>query len=127
MARAGRAPRVAIACQGGGSHASFSAGVLLELLRPEHRRRYELVALSGTSGGAISAALAWRGLLASGVDEATERLYGFWRDITARDPLDAWIAFWDEWLASLPKIVKDHHYRGESIAEPALSSLRRSL
>ena len=43
--------RVAIACQGGGSHTAFTAGGLKGLLRsglPEH----EVVALSGTSGGA---------------------------------------------------------------------------
>src|SRR5690606_40307107 len=68
----------------------------------------------------------WRGLLAGGVDEATERLYGFWRDITARDPLDAWIAFWDVWLARLPMIVNAPPYLGELLAEPALRALLRS-
>ena len=54
--------RVAIACQGGGSHTVFSAGVLQELLGrlPED---VDVVALSGTSGGAMCAALAWDGLL----------------------------------------------------------------
>ena len=53
-------PRVAIALQGGGSHAAFAAGVLLRLLGAERRDRYQLVALSGTSGGAICATLAAR-------------------------------------------------------------------
>ena len=54
--------RVAIACQGGGSHTAFPAGVLQELLGrlPDD---VEVVALSGTSGGAMCAALAWDGLL----------------------------------------------------------------
>jgi hypothetical protein len=43
---------VAIACQGGGSHAAFTAGVLGELLAT-HRDRCDLRALSGTSGGAV--------------------------------------------------------------------------
>jgi NTE family protein len=49
--------RVAIACQGGGSHTAFSAGVLQGLLGrlPEE---VQVVALSGTSGGAMCAALA---------------------------------------------------------------------
>src|SRR4051794_36757839 len=54
--------RVAIACQGGGSHTAFTAGVLQGLLGqlPEE---VDVVALSGTSGGAICASLAWDGLL----------------------------------------------------------------
>jgi predicted acylesterase/phospholipase RssA len=52
--------RVAIACQGGGSHTAFTAGALKRLLADE---RYEVVALSGTSGGAICAVLAWYALL----------------------------------------------------------------
>jgi NTE family protein len=50
-------PKVAIACQGGGSHAAFAAGVLRALLAPQFRDRYQLLALSGTSGGAMCAAL----------------------------------------------------------------------
>ena len=53
-------PKVAIACQGGGSHAAFAAGVLVQLLSSAQRERFRLVALSGTSGGAVCAALAWR-------------------------------------------------------------------
>jgi NTE family protein len=59
-------PKVAIACQGGGSHAAFAAGVLGELLSPEYRERFEIVALTGTSGGAVCAALAWAGLISGG-------------------------------------------------------------
>jgi NTE family protein len=49
--------RVAIACQGGGSHTAFTAGVLKKLLKEkvEGEHNYEVVALSGTSGGAICA------------------------------------------------------------------------
>jgi len=59
--------RVAIACQGGGSHTAFSAGVLKTLLgaRPK-KKRFDIVALSGTSGGAICALLAWYGLIQDG-------------------------------------------------------------
>jgi NTE family protein len=45
--------RVAIACQGGGSHTAFTAGVLRRLLRAEELAGYEVVGLSGTSGGAV--------------------------------------------------------------------------
>ena len=53
--------RVAIACQGG-SHTAFTAGALKRLLADD---RYEVVALSGTSGGAICAFLAWYTLVRS--------------------------------------------------------------
>src|SRR5512133_1126041 len=43
---------VAIACQGGGSHTAFTGGVLQRLLVDGNHR---VVALSGTSGGAVCA------------------------------------------------------------------------
>ena len=54
--------RVAIACQGGGSHTAFTAGVLQGALA-KLPADVEVVALSGTSGGAICAALAWDALV----------------------------------------------------------------
>ena len=69
-------PKVAIACQGGGSHAAFTAGVLSRLLEPDFAERYELAALSGTSGGAMCAALAWAGLISGGTEDARARLAG---------------------------------------------------
>jgi NTE family protein len=79
-------PRVAIACQGGGSQTAFTAGVLRPLLRsPE----VEPVAFTGTSGGAICALLAWYGWRTGGRRRAVELLEGFWRDNAATGPLDA--------------------------------------
>ena len=51
---------VAIACQGGGSHTAFTCGALQCLLADGNHR---IVALSGTSGGAVCALLARYGLL----------------------------------------------------------------
>ena len=51
--------RVAIACQGGGSHTAFTAGVLQRLLGAEETRDFDIVGISGTSGGAACAFLAW--------------------------------------------------------------------
>jgi NTE family protein len=78
--------RVGIACQGGGSQTAFTAGVLRPLLLS---REVEPVALTGTSGGAICALLAWYGLRTGGPERAVELLDGFWRDNAARSPLDA--------------------------------------
>lgn len=113
---------VAIACQGGGSHAAFTAGVLGELLTA-HRDRFGLLALSGTSGGAVCAALAWSGLLASGPDEAKRRLDGFWADLATRDPLEAWLNSWAQLLLSLPFSVQASPYAYAPAAEPRLRIL----
>ena len=88
-----RKVRVAIACQGGGSHTAFTAGALKRLLADE---RHHVVALSGTSGGAICAVLAWYALLEKGgAGRAAELLDAFWRDNSAREFLEA---FWNEWF-----------------------------
>ena len=79
--------RVAIACQGGGSHTAFTAGVLQELLGslPED---VEVVALSGTSGGALCATLAWDGLLRGDPQRASRQLQQFWESMAANEPWD---------------------------------------
>ena len=79
--------RVAIACQGGGSHTAFTAGVL-EGLMEEMPEDVDVVALSGTSGGAICAALAWDGLVRNDRNLAVRKLQGFWQAMAATDPLD---------------------------------------
>jgi NTE family protein len=79
--------RVAIACQGGGSHTAFTAGVLAELLGhlPEH---VDVVALSGTSGGALCATLAWDGLLRNDPGRSSQQLARFWHAMSAHEPWD---------------------------------------
>ena len=67
--------RVAIACQGGGSHTAFTGGALQRLLADGNQT---VVALSGTSGGAVCALLAWYGLLTGGAAEAGRLLERFW-------------------------------------------------
>ena len=87
--------KVAIACQGGGSQTAFTAGVLSRILRdPGLDRDFELVAIGGTSGGAICSALAWYGLLAGSDgpgrrgDVAADLLRTFWQRNSAHDPWD---------------------------------------
>ncbi|MDP8972350.1 MAG: patatin-like phospholipase family protein [Actinomycetota bacterium] len=90
---------VAIACQGGGSHTAFTAGVLKKLLKEkgEGRQHYELVALSGTSGGAICALLTWYGLLTNDTNRAVELLNSFWRDNSAISYGDRLLNDWLLW------------------------------
>lgn len=79
--------RIAIACQGGGSHTAFTAGVLQELLGriPDG---VEIVALSGTSGGALCATMAWDGLVRDDPPRGIETLQAFWESIAAHEPWD---------------------------------------
>lgn len=84
--------RVAVACQGGGSHTAFTAGVLDRLLAEPDAA--EIVGLTGTSGGGICAFLAWYGLVSEASEEAgRERaralLAQVWDDIAATDPMVA--------------------------------------
>jgi NTE family protein len=79
--------RVAIACQGGGSHTAFTAGALQGLLS-RMPGDLHLVELTGTSGGAICAALAWDGLVRGNIPQGIDKLTRFWRMIGANDPWD---------------------------------------
>ncbi len=83
--RATDGPSVAIGCQGGGSHTAFTAGVL-QALFDRSLGPYDLVGISGTSGGALCAATAWYGLLAEGGERASELLESLWMDLSARGP-----------------------------------------
>ena len=51
--------RVAIACQGGGSQTAFTAGALKALCETDIGDEVDIVSISGTSGGAVCAALVW--------------------------------------------------------------------
>jgi predicted acylesterase/phospholipase RssA len=95
---------IAIACQGGGSHAAYAAGALPALLpqfanidiaqSPARRRALQdgkgealhLTGISGTSGGAISALLAWYGFLTGGADAVRPKLERFWDANCAQRP-----------------------------------------
>ena len=84
------APTVAIACQGGGSHTAFTGGVLDRLLE-ERDIDFDIVGLSGTSGGAICAFAAWYGLATAGRGEARRFLEQVWDDIAVEDAVDAMV------------------------------------
>lgn len=88
--------KVAIACQGGGIHASFTVGVLSEILNyiedkksdSVEDQKFKLVGLSGTSAGALCALMVWYGLAskkgsAGSVRDAREGLNKFWKSFAA--------------------------------------------
>lgn len=78
--------RIAVACQGGGSHTAFTAGVLKQILKQQN---IAITALSGTSGGAMCAFLAWFGLLKKDVQVAIDLLEQFWSRIAANSYWEA--------------------------------------
>jgi len=80
--------RIAIACQGGGSHTAFTAGVLSHIAR-QWDPKNEFVGISGTSGGAICASLFWSAALQGDLSEASTFLWDFWLDNAAKTPVDA--------------------------------------
>ena len=97
--------RVAIACQGGGSHTAFTAGVLSRLFQPDVLSRYRVVAMSGTSGGAICALLAWSALLADDPQRAEKLLAQFWSDNSASGLRDRLLNSWIQWASQLSGFV----------------------
>jgi NTE family protein len=97
----GATRRVAIACQGGGSHTAFTAGVLGRLLHADDLDEHRIVGLSGTSGGAVCALLAWSALLDGEPHRAKERLDGFWADNSAASPAEVAVNSWLLWVSTL--------------------------
>ncbi len=106
MEETGNKKRVAIACQGGGSHTAFTAGVLRGMLRSERlQEQDEVVALSGTSGGAVCALLAWHNLLDGDAAGAVEALDAFWRDNSANSTYEQMVNNWVLWASNLQNFV----------------------
>ncbi len=87
--------KVAIACQGGGSHTAFTSGVLQGLLEGfEWETGYELVGISGASGGAFNALAAWYGLVTGDAGKAITILDSLWGDLSADGYSDRLLNSW---------------------------------
>ncbi len=95
--------KVAIACQGGGTHAAFTWGVLKTILATKTQwdakgrdgDTFDIIAISGTSAGALCALATWYGLApntadaACGtIDKAIERLDFLWTTFAATTPVE---------------------------------------
>jgi len=93
--------QVAIACQGGGSHTAFTAGVLDELFGAD--LDIEIVGFSGTSGGAICAALAWYGREHPDYDPGT-LLLDFWAAMAANQPTQYATNAWMQGMLQLQRL-----------------------
>jgi NTE family protein len=90
---------VDLALQGGGAHGAFTWGVLDRLLEEPWLR---IDGISGTSAGAMNAAVLADGHAAGGVDGARAALEGFWASVSRvallsplrRTPLDVLLGRW---------------------------------
>ena len=90
---------VDLALQGGGSHGAFTWGVLDRAIQ-EPRLRIE--GISGTSAGAMNAAVLASGFASGGIDGARQALEDFWRRVSfaamlspyQRTPLDVLCGKW---------------------------------
>ena len=92
---------VAIACQGGGSHTAFTAGVLQEILEWWDDDAYDLVGISGTSGGAFNALATWYGLVTGDAESAVDILDGLWDDLAA----DGWTdRMMNQWVTGVSRL-----------------------
>lgn len=96
-------PKIAIACQGGGSETAFTAGVFKALFENNIQDRFDIVSLSGTSGGAICAFFIWYSLK-NNEPKIWQRLIDFWMDNTAQDHMEQ--VFNDLAIGSLSAISK---------------------
>ena len=84
-----RRKRIAIACQGGGSQCAFVAGALKQLFARGVDETFDIVGLSGTSGGAITAAMAWVAMLERAQGDGAvigDRIISLWKDLSAQTP-----------------------------------------
>ena len=102
-------PRLNLALQGGGAHGAFTWGVLDRLLEDG---RLAIEGISGTSAGAMNAAVLAYGLARGGNEGAREALTAFWEKVAEAaavspikpSPLDRWLSvgnmdFSPSWIA----------------------------
>jgi len=80
-------PKIAIACQGGGSQTAFTAGALKTLCQAGIDQDFEVVSVSGTSGGALCASLVWYSFM-RGERPVWQRMMAFWNENTAQGPVE---------------------------------------
>ena len=81
VAKPTKARRINLALQGGGTHGAFTWGVLERLLEDD---RLDIDGVSGTSAGALNAAILVQGLAEGGRQGAIRALDRMWRDAGTR-------------------------------------------
>ncbi len=79
--------KVNLALQGGGSHGAFTWGVLDMILEDG---RLDIEAITGTSAGAMNAAVYAEGYLENGREGARARLESFWSQVSSESAMQPW-------------------------------------
>ncbi len=77
---------ISLALQGGGAHGAFTWGVLDRLMRDKH---IFIDGISGTSAGAMNAAVFTDGFIKGGRQGAVDNLYTFWKKVSEQSVLTA--------------------------------------
>ncbi len=99
-AKAKAGPRaINLALQGGGAHGAFTWGVLDRILEDES---IQIEAISGTSAGAMNAAVVADGIMRDGREGARRCLRDFWKSVSdagksspiQRSPIDVFMGNW---------------------------------
>jgi NTE family protein len=118
--------RIAIVCQGIGSQAAFTAGVLQGLLG-DPGTGGEIVALAGTSCGALCSLAAWDGLLRGDRARAVDQLAGLWNDYSANSPVDAFLNYSTQMLLHFRAFVTMGGLGACALPPPGREAWRRML
>ncbi len=98
-----RQKTISLALQGGGAHGAFTWGVLDYLLEAG---QLEFDAVSGTSAGAMNAAVLAQGLMTDGADGAREALATFWKSVASSVPFDVTVRTLDGDSGTLAPAMK---------------------
>ena len=125
--------KIAFACQGGGSHTAFTAGVLKHFFEQSVQEKYDIVGLTGTSGGAVCAVAAWYGLAraAHGVDEPPYKIMiDFWLANTPQSPQEEMFASMTDLFLRIAEsgnvpMLPPNPYRDEAVLEMMMPFFRR--
>lgn len=124
--------RIAITCQGGGSQTAFTAGVLRGLFAHGIDHTHDIVAFTGTSGGAVNGALAWYGMLKNADGDSTpvqQRIADFWNELKASSPMEQWLDQLNTFMirasgaGHMPKIESSPSSRFSQILQESASLL----
>jgi NTE family protein len=129
-----RTKAITLALQGGGAHGAFTWGVLDRLLEEE---ALVIEGISGTSAGAMNAAVLADGLECGGRGGAREALGTFWRAISERgawSPLrSSWLTPWGldfspmaHWFDLVTQVASPYQFNPLNI-NPLADVLERSI
>ncbi|MFQ6547685.1 patatin-like phospholipase family protein [Aestuariibius sp. 2305UL40-4] len=112
--------KIMLALQGGGSHGAIGWGALDALL---DEPKLEITAISGTSAGAMNAAVLAAGWAAGGPGRAREALAAYWRAVSRsgmmsplrRTPFSRWTGSWSlddspayQWFDLMSRLVSPY-------------------